>query len=117
HAMVRALRSYGQAVQLPGQSGCVRADVDHLLNLARALGKDLAGLESDQTSERFLLSAQLLGEKADQFTSPGRRHFPPRQKRTSRFLNLLAGCRGVRDRQAADHFSGNGAADLQISLA
>ncbi len=48
HAMARALRGDGQAVELARQADGEVADVDHLLHFAKALGDDLAGLQRHQ---------------------------------------------------------------------
>ena len=53
------------------------ADVDHLLDLAEALGDDLAGLDGDQRAEVLLVLAQQLAQLADQLAAHRRRHQPP----------------------------------------
>ena len=56
----------GQAVQLARQPDGEVADVDHLLDLAEALGADLAGLDRHQLAELGLVLAQQLAEPADE---------------------------------------------------
>ena len=47
-----ALGVHGQAVELARETDREVADVDHLLDLAQALGQDLAHLQRDQPAER-----------------------------------------------------------------
>ena len=75
--MTRALRGDREAVELPRQPDREVADVDHLLDLTQALGRDLAGFGRDERCERRLLGAQLLAEQADQFTAARRGHTAP----------------------------------------
>ena len=51
HAMARALRGDDETVQLPRKANGEIADVDHLLDFAEALGKDLACLDRHQPAE------------------------------------------------------------------
>lgn len=80
HAMARALRSDGQAVDLARESDGEVADVDHFLNFAKALGNDLAGLQSHHRPQRLLRGAQLLAEQPHKFAAARRRHLAPSQK-------------------------------------
>jgi hypothetical protein len=57
------LRGDGEAVELARQADREVADVDHLLNFAKALLQDLAGLQADQPAERLLVLAQHLAEQ------------------------------------------------------
>ena len=55
-----ALRMHGQAVQHARLADREIGDVDHFLNLAVALGLDLAVLQGHQAAERILVGAQFL---------------------------------------------------------
>ncbi len=70
---VGAFGGDGQAVKLPRQADGEIADVDHLLHLAAAFGRDLAGLDRDQAAERILRGAQILAEQR----GPARRGAAP----------------------------------------
>ena len=73
----RALRGDGEPVKLTRQPHGEIADVDHLLNLAFALGENLAGLDRDEAAERLFGSAQLSPEEPHELASPRRRHRTP----------------------------------------
>ena len=64
HPVVGALGRDGAAVELPRQSDGEIADIDHLLDLAEALGHDLAGLERHEQAEIILGGAQFLAREA-----------------------------------------------------
>jgi hypothetical protein len=61
-------------------SGCEVADVDHLLDLAQALGEDLPGLQGHQASEVGLGGPELLAEEPDQLPAPRCGHTAPGQE-------------------------------------
>ena len=92
-----ALADRREAVELAREAEREVADVDHLLDLALALGEDLAGLERDEAAELALGAAQLLAEQADQLAAARRRHGTPLRERglrgADRPLGLLAGGR------------------------
>ena len=67
-----------QPEQLARQADGQVADVDHLLDLAEALGADLAGLDRHQRAEVVLVLAQQFAEFADQLAADRRRHVAPR---------------------------------------
>ena len=75
--MVTPLGRDGQAVQLPREADREIADVDHLLDLAEALGEDLAAFERDKAAERLLVRPQRLAEPADEFAAARGRHHAP----------------------------------------
>lgn len=56
---------YGATVKLARKASREAADVDHLLDLAKRLLHDLAGLDCDRPAERCFAEAQLFGEAAD----------------------------------------------------
>ena len=77
HAMLRAFRMHGQAIQHARLAHREVGDVDHLLYFAVALGFDLAVLERYQAAEGVLMQAQFLGHEANGFAALGRRHLAP----------------------------------------
>ena len=77
HPVIGTLGRDGAAVELARQPDREVANIDHLLNFARALGHDLAGLERHQRPEIMLGGAQLLGKKPHQLATPRRRHRTP----------------------------------------
>ncbi len=81
HAVAGPLRLHGQAVELARQADREVAHVDHLLDLAEALGEDLAHLERDQPAERLLVLAQLVAELAHDLAALRRRHHAPGRER------------------------------------
>ena len=82
--VARPLAGDRQAVQLPGQADGEVADVDHLLDLAEALGADLAGLDRHQRAERLLVLAQQLAEPPHEVAADRCRCRPPRRERLGR---------------------------------
>jgi hypothetical protein len=81
HAMVGALGGDGQAVQLARQTDRVIADVDHLLDFAERLARDLARLGGHDLRELALRAAQRFAELAHQQAAARRGHAPPRPER------------------------------------
>ena len=77
HPVAGPLGGDGQPVQLARQADGEVADVDHLLDLAEALGADLAGLDGDERAEVGLVLAQQLAELADERAAHRRRHGAP----------------------------------------
>ncbi len=77
HPVARALGGDRQAEQLARQADREVADVDHLLDLAEALGADLAGLDGHQRAEVVLVLAQQLAELAHQRAADRRRDAAP----------------------------------------
>ena len=77
HAVLGALGGDGQAVELARQADGEIADVDHLLNLAEALGRDLAGFQRHEAAEIVLGGAQFLADQTHEFAAPGSRHLAP----------------------------------------
>ena len=72
HAVLRALRVHGQAVQHARLADGEVGDVDHLLHFAVAFGLDLAVLQRDQRPKRVLVRAQRVAEQADGFAAARR---------------------------------------------
>ena len=81
----------GQAEQLAGQADREVADVDHLLDLAEALGADLAGLDRDERAEIGLVLAQQLAELADQLAADRGRHRAPGGERLGALPTIVPG--------------------------
>ena len=87
HAVPGPLRRHREAVELAGQTDGEVGDVDHLLDLALALGVDLAHLQRDQRAERLLVLAQRIADAPDVLaTLRGGQHAP-----------LFEGIRGLAD--------------------
>ncbi len=73
HPVARPLGGDREAEQLPRQADGQVADVDHLLDLAQALGADLAGLDGDQRAEvRLVLAQQVRRARGRAGRAPGR---------------------------------------------
>ena len=53
------------------------ADIDHLLDLAQAFPQNFPAFHAHQSAQRVFQRPQLLAEKANEFTAPGRRHLSP----------------------------------------
>ncbi len=113
HAMVRPLGGDGQPVELPGEADGEIADVDHLLDLAQALGQDLAGLQRDQLAERRLVRAQLQAEQAHQFAARRGGHLAPFEERGAGCLHGGVNLAGAGQMRAADDLPGNGRRNLK----
>ena len=77
HPVAGPLGGDGQAVQLARQADGEVADVDHLLDLAEALGDDLAGLDGHQRAEIVLVLAQQLAQLAHECAAHRGRHCAP----------------------------------------
>ena len=77
-AVAGSLAGDRQAVQLARQPDGEVADVDHLLDLAEALGADLAGLDRHQRAEVVLVLAEQLAEAAHEVAADRRRRRAPR---------------------------------------
>ena len=71
HAVAGPLGVHGQAVELPREADGEVADVDHLLDLALALGADLAHLQRDQGAQGFLELPEGVSELADHLAALG----------------------------------------------
>ena len=78
HAVARALRGDGEAIDLTRQADGEIADVDHLLHFAETFGDDLSRFEGDDRAERLLGGAQLLAEEANEFAPARRGDVAPR---------------------------------------
>ncbi len=77
HAVAGPLRRHGEPVELAGEADGEVGDVDHLLDLALALGEDLAHLQRDERPQRLLLLTQGVPDEAHILASFGRRQHPP----------------------------------------
>ena len=108
--VARPLAGDRQAVQLARQADGEVADVDHLLDLAEALGADLAGLDRHQLAELGLVLAQQLAEAADEGAAHRRRRRPPRRRTPRRpsptAASTSAGRAGRAERAAGDRRAG-----------
>ena len=81
HAVLRALRVHGQAVEHARLADGEVGDVDHLLHLAQALGEDLAVLERHQRAQVVLVGAQCLAQQPHGLAALGRGHLAPGGRR------------------------------------
>ena len=125
----RAERVPGLEHAVPGPLGCDRAaeelprephrevaDVDHLLHLAEALLRDLAGLERDERAERVLLAPQLLAQQADELAAPRCGHVAPGLEGLGGPRDRGVGARGVGAMQVCERLAGDGRAHLEIAV-
>ena len=69
------------AVELAREADREVADVDHLLNLAEGLGRDLPGLDRDQLADVGLVLAEQHAEPLDERAARRRRHHAPGRER------------------------------------
>ncbi len=76
------------AVELTAQPYGEVTDVDHLLDFAARLGRDLAGLPGDERRKSFLLLPKFIADDAHQFAAGGGRRIAPSRKLPSRFIDL-----------------------------
>ena len=77
HAVLGPFGMHGEAVQHARLPDGKIGDIDHLLDLAVALGLDLAVFHGDETAERILVAAQFFAHEPHRFTALRRRHLPP----------------------------------------
>ena len=89
HPVARPLGVHGLAVELARQPDGEVADVDHLLDLAEALGQDLAHLQGDEPAQGVLELAQLVAEVADDLATHGRGDHAPLGEVVGRGLHDL----------------------------
>ena len=126
--MSRPLGRHRPPVELAREADREVADVDHLLDLAERLGRDLAGLDRDQLGDVGLVLGQQRAEALDERAAHGRGHDAPARKRLagggdrgrdlvlarSRDLEqVLAGDRGARPDGGSTGDSGRRAATLE----
>jgi hypothetical protein len=98
HAVPGALGVHAEPVQHPRLAHGEVGDVDHLLDLAVALGLDLAHLERDQRAERVLVLAERVAAQAHGLAAPRRRRVAPLRPGALRVLDhalVLLRRRGV----------------------
>src|SRR5262249_18429923 len=77
HPVIGALRRNSAPVQLARQPDGEVADIDHLLDLAKALRDDLAGLERHETAEILLGGSQFFRKSPYQLAAARRGNSPP----------------------------------------
>jgi hypothetical protein len=103
------LAGHGQAVELAGEADGEVGDVDGLLDLADALGPDLADLEGDQLAQGFEVLAELIADGPDDLASDGGGDAAPAVKaRGGEGHGLLVGVGGV------ESHAGDGAAGGRV---
>ena len=98
-AVARTLGGDRLPVELPREPDREVADVDHLLNLAQPLLRDLPDLERDERAERLLLAAELLAEEAHELAAPRRGDVAPRLEGGDGARDGGVGRRGVAARR------------------
>lgn len=114
HPVAGPLGGDGVAVELAGQSDAEVADVDHLLDLAKALADDLAGLDGHQLTECVLVFAEQFTQLTHQTAAYRRGNERPRP----------VGVRGcgdhrvhvARERHVAQHRTGDRAGRGQAGV-
>ena len=79
-AVARSLRRHRAALELARQSDGEVADVDHLLDLAQRLRRDLAHLDRDEHPEVLLVLLQEPAVRLDQGAALRCRHAPPAEE-------------------------------------
>jgi hypothetical protein len=114
HPVAGAFGGDGQAMELARQTDGEVADVDHLLDLAQALGGDLAGLQGHQAAEVGLGRTKLLAEQADQLAAPGRRDLAPGEEGLVATVHRGVHLRRGRCAQAGDGGAVDGRARFQV---
>ena len=77
HPVAGALRGHRQPVELPGETHREVGDVDHLLDLALALGDDLAHFQGDQGAEGLLVLPEGVADEPDVLSPLWGRQHPP----------------------------------------
>ena len=93
HAVAGPLGGDRAAEELAREADREVADVDHLLHLAEALLRDLAGLERDERAERLLLAPQLLAEQPHELAAARRGHVAPDLEGLGRARDRRRRCR------------------------
>ncbi len=115
-SVARALGGDRLPVQLPREPDREVADVDHLLDLAEPLLRDLPHLERDERAERLLLAAELLAEEAHELTAPRRGDVAPRLEGGDGAGDGGVGGRRVRARDPTDLLAGDRRANDELAL-
>jgi hypothetical protein len=110
HPMVRALGGDGQTKELAREADRVVADVDHLLDFAQGLGRDLAGLEGDERAEVGLGGAQFLAEQPHEFAAARRGDIAPGPEGGVGRLDRRRHARGVGVMDVGQGLAGDGRA-------
>ena len=77
HAVTRPLGMHREAVEHARLADGKVGDVDHFLDLAVALGLDLAHLEADEAAEQVLLGTKRLAHEPHGLATTRRRHVAP----------------------------------------
>ncbi len=104
--MIGPLAGHGQAIELPREAHGEVADVDHLLHLARALGRYLARLNRHQSGEIILCRAQFFAPQPHQFAAARGGNMTPATKRSDGPIEPLVDCRSIDDLYHAKLFAG-----------
>src|SRR6266702_2816739 len=77
HPVLATLGCDGQAIELTRQAHREVADVDHLLDFAESLRRDLADFDRNELAEGLLVGSQFFAKKPDEFAALGGRNQTP----------------------------------------
>ena len=110
------LRRNRATVELPREANREVADVDHLLDLAEPLLRDLPDLERDERAEGLLLAPELVAEEADELAPPRGRDVPPSLERGGCAGDGGIGLRLARPGNAADLLACDRRRDGEVAI-
>jgi hypothetical protein len=104
-------------VQLAREPDSEVADVDHLLDLAEPLLRDLPDLEGDERAERLLLAAELVAEEPDELTASRCWDVAPGLEGGRGAPDRSGGLGLARPRDARDLLAGDRRLDDEVAVA
>ncbi|MCY1225701.1 hypothetical protein D9M72_379050 [compost metagenome] len=115
HPVLGALGGQREAVELAREADREVADVDHFLHLARAFGRNLAGLQRDEAAQVALGGAQLFAQQAHQLAATRRRHQAPGLEGLVRAADGAGGFHGRGLRHLRDHLAADRRAHREVA--
>src|SRR5664279_2448196 len=116
-AMVGPLARHRQTVELTRQPNGEITDIDHLLDLAKAFGESLPGLDRDQAPKLRFRGPKLRTEQAHQLTAARRRNHAPAKERRMCLTDPMRDVALIRLAQMRDDLSCNRSAHLHRAAA